>query len=162
MFLRVLIGCVGSSCFSISLPRSSITVSTSSITVSYIHNSTKTSPVPTQESVIVVESKASPIQPWWIFGDELTICIPNIKNVVSSSSNIFWIIVITKTVSNYLMMIHHSSFLLPYYKGHEFHFLLHWKDWVELKGTIPGNDSKNLATHYFAACGVILALPVLK
>ena len=31
-----------------------------------------------------------------------------------------------------------------------------------MKGAKPGNDSKNLVTHYFAACGVSLALPFLE
>ena len=31
-----------------------------------------------------------------------------------------------------------------------------------MKSTISGNDSKNLVTHCFVACGASLALPVLK
>ena len=62
-FFGVLIVYVNSFWCSILLSKSSIAVSTSSITVSCIHNSPNTSHAPTHASVRVVEGNSSPISP---------------------------------------------------------------------------------------------------
>ena len=162
MFLGVLLGCVSSSWFSVYVSKYSRTVSTSSITISCIHNSPKTCLAPTQAFVKLVEGKALPIQPWWISGGELDSFIPNINNVVFASSTLFF------DDSNFQdcfqlsnddpLFIVLAAFLQRAYA----HFppLSRRVSWVN--GIISENDSNNFITHYFASYGVSLVLPILE
>ena len=154
-------GCVISSCLSTTVPTFSITRSASSITVCCIHNSPTTTPVPTQASVIVVEGRVSPIHLYWTSGGERANCIPNINKVVSVLLHICFD---NSKVQDYFQLFNDDPLFI-------FLATLLQRSWVPtslsskilcfVNGDIPGNDSLNFVTQYFAACGVGVALPVL-
>ena len=75
VFFGVLIYCVSSSYLL-------FTVSTSSTTISCVQSSPKTTPVLTHVSVIVVEGRSSPINPWCNSGGILANLIHKVNNLV--------------------------------------------------------------------------------